>query len=69
MFIGDALGTAKTIDFGRLVTGWRHAVILGRWLWRSRMARHFCNASQFANTTAKTGVQHLECRYEENVPS
>ena len=43
-------------------------MILGRWLWRSRMARHFCNASQ-ANTTAKTGVQHFECQYEENVPS
>ena len=46
-FIGDALRRLLN-DSVRLVTGWRHAVGLGRWPWRfrSRMATHVCNASQ-----------------------
>ena len=41
---GDALVGQRRllIDSGGLGAGWRHAVSLGRWLWRFRMARHVC---------------------------
>ena len=63
---GDALVGQRRllIDYVRLDAGWRHAVSLGRWLWRSRMARHVCrdeglgfDAPQCVNPIAKAGVE------------